>query len=145
MKIRLLLVYLIPSVLFFGCPRMVVDYGEEPQTIALRSSSSDVKTASNILLTASVLFGGGGFGCCIPASVEFYKDTTLIGTDTTPTVTQPTTPNKGSSSSYDLSVSLTSSQNGTQVYTAKVKFDSRIENTAKTITSSPVSVVVAIP
>ncbi len=140
---RLVISFLL-SLICLGCVQMPEDYIDEPQTIALKSSSTDVKTASSILLTASVLFGGGGFGCCIPVTVEFYSGTTLIGTDTTPTTAQPI-PNKGYSSSFDLSVSLTSSQNGTQAYTAKIKFNSRIERTTKTITSSSVSVVVAIP
>ncbi len=115
------------------------DFGGEPQTIALKSSSTDVKTASSIVLTASVLYGSGSGR--VAASVEFYKDATLIGMDTTPTFIPPTGSNQSPSFSYDFSVSLTSSQNGTQTYTAKVK----IENAVKTITSSPVSVVVAIP
>ncbi len=139
MKKQLLLVFLIPSVLFFGCPRIHEDFGGEPQSIALKSSSTDVKTTSSIVLTASVLYGGGSGR--VAASVEFYKDATLIGTDTTPTFVPPTSPNLSPSFSYDLSVSLTSSQNGTQTYTAKVETDSQ----TKTITSSPVSVVVAIP
>ncbi len=139
MKMRLLLVFLIPSILFFGCARLHEEFGGEPQTISLKSSNTDVKTASSIVLTASVLYGSGSG--TVTASVEFYKDTTLIGTDTTPTFVPPTSPNQSPSFSYDLSVGLTSSQNGTQTYTAKVKTDSQI----KTITSSPVSVVVAIP
>ena len=139
MNLRLFLVFLIPSFLYVGCTRMHEDFGGEPQTVALKSSSTNVKTASNIILTASVLYGSGSG--IVDEFVEFYQDTTLIGTDITPTFIPPTSPNQSPSFSYDLSVSLTSSQNGTQTYIAKVKS----ENAVKTITSSPVAVVVAIP
>ena len=138
MKIQSFLVFLIPSLLCVGCPRLHEDFGGEPQTIALKSSSTNVKTASNIILTASVIYGSGSG--IVDEFVEFYQDTTLIGTDITPTFIPPTSPNQRPSFSYDLSVSLNSSQNGTQTYIAKVKSENDV-----TITSSPVAVVIAIP
>lgn len=132
------------SLLLFGCAKMTVDNLFEPQTILLQSSSLNVNQAGVVTLKANVLFDNGAW-CCQDAKVDFYKGDALIGTDSTATAITPPATNQGPSFSYEQTLNFVGSQdNGTNSYKAIVVFNSAKDKTVKSISSSPVSIVINI-
>jgi len=141
---KILLIAPLFSLLLFGCAKMTVDGPFEPQTILLQSSSATVTQAGAVTLNANVLFDNGAW-CCQDAKVEFYKGDALIGTDSTATAITPQLPNQGPSFSYEQTLQFVGSpDNGTNSYIAVVVFNSAKDNTVKSISSSPVSIVINI-